>query len=116
MFEHDLRANAFRVCREGKPVSTFPDRALSLRTAGHADARPTTGSEQSIVPQAETWIVRRSAPLRKRFAFVAGNDVEGVAIGRLTPPSPWRGCPKPCRGSRWWTSSAGRRRPGAPGP
>ncbi|MEH2555205.1 hypothetical protein V1286_002734 [Bradyrhizobium algeriense] len=27
--EHDLRANAFRVCREGKPVSTFPDHALS---------------------------------------------------------------------------------------
>jgi hypothetical protein len=22
LFEHDLRANAFRVCREGKPVST----------------------------------------------------------------------------------------------
>src|SRR6516225_8381261 len=29
LFEHDLRANAFRVCREGKPVSTFPDHALS---------------------------------------------------------------------------------------
>ncbi|HUN97322.1 MAG TPA: hypothetical protein VMU69_13965 [Bradyrhizobium sp.] len=28
LFEHDLRANAFRVCREGKPVSTFPDHAL----------------------------------------------------------------------------------------
>ena len=27
--EHDLRANAFRVCREGKPVSTFPDHADS---------------------------------------------------------------------------------------
>jgi hypothetical protein len=23
LFEHDLGANAFRVCREGKPVSTF---------------------------------------------------------------------------------------------
>ena len=29
LFEHDLRANAFRVCREGKPVSTFPDHALA---------------------------------------------------------------------------------------
>jgi len=28
LFEHDLRANAFRVCREGKPRHTFPDRAL----------------------------------------------------------------------------------------
>jgi hypothetical protein len=27
--EHDLRANAFRVCREGKPVSTSPDHALT---------------------------------------------------------------------------------------
>jgi hypothetical protein len=26
-FEHDLRANGFRVCREGKPVPTFPDHA-----------------------------------------------------------------------------------------
>ena len=30
LFEHDLRANALRVCREGKPVSTFPDHALSI--------------------------------------------------------------------------------------
>jgi hypothetical protein len=29
LFEHDLRANAFRVCREGKPVPTFPDHALA---------------------------------------------------------------------------------------
>jgi len=29
LFEHDLRANAFRVCREGKPVPTFPDHALT---------------------------------------------------------------------------------------
>ena len=28
LFEHDLRANAFRVCREGKPLRTFPDHAL----------------------------------------------------------------------------------------
>src|SRR5438552_9144962 len=25
LFEHDLRANAYRVCPEGKPVATFPD-------------------------------------------------------------------------------------------
>ena len=31
LFEHDLRANAFRICREGKPVSTFPDNALAAR-------------------------------------------------------------------------------------
>jgi hypothetical protein len=27
LFEHDLRENAYRVCPEGKPVSTFPDHA-----------------------------------------------------------------------------------------
>ena len=30
LFEHDLRANAFRVCREGKPVFTL----LSGRRVG----------------------------------------------------------------------------------
>jgi hypothetical protein len=36
LFEHDLRANAFRVCREGKPVPTFPDHApgtVALKSA-----------------------------------------------------------------------------------
>src|SRR5215203_3050456 len=47
------------------------------------NARPMTGFEQSIVPQAERWIVRCSAPLRKRCAFVAGNDVAGVGNGGL---------------------------------
>jgi hypothetical protein len=36
LFEHDLRANAFRVCREGKPVSTFPDHALNAAHNRHA--------------------------------------------------------------------------------
>jgi hypothetical protein len=30
-FEHDLRANAFRVCREGKRVSTCANAALRVR-------------------------------------------------------------------------------------
>ena len=29
LIEHDLRANAFRVCREGKPASTFPGHAAA---------------------------------------------------------------------------------------
>jgi hypothetical protein len=40
-----------------------------------AKRRPMTGSaKQSIPSPAEAWIFRRCAPLRKRFAFVAGND------------------------------------------
>src|ERR1700732_4404766 len=31
LFEHDLRANAFRVCRQRKPVAPFPDHALGRR-------------------------------------------------------------------------------------
>uniref|UniRef100_UPI0038F70665 hypothetical protein n=1 Tax=Streptomyces turgidiscabies TaxID=85558 RepID=UPI0038F70665 len=27
---HDLRANAFRVCREGRPFHTIPDHALEI--------------------------------------------------------------------------------------
>src|ERR1700733_4100713 len=29
LLEHDLRANAYGVCREGKPLHTFPDHALT---------------------------------------------------------------------------------------
>src|SRR5438552_17517220 len=39
LFEHDLRANAFRVCREGKPVPTFPDHALFDGKMGVAAGR-----------------------------------------------------------------------------
>jgi hypothetical protein len=41
-FEHDLRANAFRVCREGKPGSTFPDHALSNFSPGKRVPLPWT--------------------------------------------------------------------------
>jgi hypothetical protein len=34
LFERDLRADAFGICREGKPVSTFPNHAL---IESHAD-------------------------------------------------------------------------------
>jgi hypothetical protein len=33
LIEHDLRANAFRGCREGKPLHTFPDHALAACVA-----------------------------------------------------------------------------------
>src|SRR6185295_1600095 len=41
LFEHDLRANALRVCREGKSVPTFPDHAPRWRTA------------EALIPSAE---------------------------------------------------------------
>src|SRR5437870_8178757 len=39
LFKHDLRANAFRVCREGKPVPTFPDHALEPCPEDHREKR-----------------------------------------------------------------------------
>jgi hypothetical protein len=40
-----------------------------------AKRRPMTGSaKQSMERNSETGLLRRFAPLRKRFAFVAGND------------------------------------------
>ena len=50
LFEHDLRANAFRVCREGKPVPTFPDHALEKspdqRHIGRAGDQEPDGERQ----------------------------------------------------------------------
>ena len=47
-FEHDLRANAFRVCREGKPVPTFPDHAAGNKKAPDLFRRG-FGSDDAIV-------------------------------------------------------------------
>ena len=45
-----LRANAFRVCREGKPVPTFPDHALEKspdqRHIGRAGDQEPDGERQ----------------------------------------------------------------------
>src|ERR1700759_5061318 len=47
-FAHDLRANAFGVCREGKPLHTFPDHAREaacpVETANAHSTRATTAS------------------------------------------------------------------------
>jgi hypothetical protein len=58
---------------------------------GRANARPMTGSaKQSIFAvqrQRKNGLLRRFAPLRKRFAFVAGNDDKHKsALSRRDPP------------------------------
>ena len=40
-------------------------------------------AKQSIAPQSKYGLLRRFAPLRKRFAFVAGND--GIQAGTYSP-------------------------------
>src|SRR6266403_878309 len=67
LFEHDLRANAFRVCREGKPVSTFPDHALAkLRFKLRHRVQP------------DSALCARSANWRARF--IAGLLVPRIAV------------------------------------
>ena len=44
MSEHDLRANAFRVCCKGEPVPTFPDHALGLRDPPRVSLQTPIGS------------------------------------------------------------------------
>jgi len=36
-------------------------------------------AKQSIPPRKQSGLLRRFAPLHKRYAFVAGNDADGVA-------------------------------------
>ena len=49
----------------------------SLRATGSRERAPDDRlAKQSIGPQSKNGFLRRFAPLRKRFAFVAGNDVE----------------------------------------
>jgi len=59
LFEHDFRANAFRVCREGKPVS-FRIMLLSSKACGTkgADVRPDFD-----------WNRKTGAPMDRRFRF-----------------------------------------------
>ena len=62
LFEHDLRANAFRVCREGKPEPTFPDLAPAITI------RPRSGCDRPAkrqLPQASRR--RTGALLRARI-------------------------------------------------
>jgi hypothetical protein len=66
----------------GRPVKPGKDNCVCGYTinrhcepTGRANARPMTGSaKQSIVRQSKYGLLRGYASLRKRFAFVAGND------------------------------------------
>jgi hypothetical protein len=61
LFEHDLRANAFRVCREGKPLPTFPD---------HAQFPVFTLVQSRLMMR---WVAGSRAVITKSFASVASS-------------------------------------------
>src|SRR4030081_2744239 len=86
---NDGGARASRHCERSEAIHASP----SLRPNGRANARPLTGSAKQ---EARGWIASslggQVAPLRKRFAFVADDDGEPIALHRLvqnaarTPP------------------------------
>src|SRR4030081_3021191 len=77
------------------------DRIAVLETLDHHEEHLATSLKRRL---ANRWSRRRRS---------AGNL---LGSQRTRSPPPWSGFPRPCRGSRWWTASAGRRRPGAPNP
>jgi len=90
LFEHDLRANAFRVCREGKPVSTFPDHALVLlsqKVAFYEVGWNQLNGEIHVSTEAAMGH-RRSGTIESRFA----EYVEGLVsvIGHADRAQPLR--------------------------
>jgi hypothetical protein len=62
LFEYDLRANAFRVRREGKPVHTFPDHAL----------------DESLIISALCHRAGRDSPDWIRFGFMVSKLENGT--------------------------------------
>ncbi len=68
----------FELCAE--PGEVF-DRAAGMRTTVIASE-----AKQSIAPRnGKNGLLRRYAPLRKRLAFVAGNDDQPISASRHTP-------------------------------
>src|SRR6266478_1682634 len=85
LFEHDLRANAFRVCREGKPVPTFPDHA-------HLAIKLTTRPSQVIArgfPAFESWYPALMTTILRLFAWLVAATVTFATLGppRFRPHS-----------------------------
>src|SRR5262245_20202855 len=60
LIEHDLRANAFRVCREGKPLHTFSDHALGRSTILRQPTRRCIPGPGRILPVPAKFV--KSAP------------------------------------------------------
>src|SRR5207248_11236524 len=87
LIEHDLRANASRVCREGTPVSTFPAHALEISQArkqrkseqrDRADEEPKREHPETAAPLPGR---RGIGHGRHHHGMLALDDPEGVIIG-----------------------------------
>jgi 8-oxo-dGTP diphosphatase len=85
LFEHDLRANALRVCREGKSVSThrvvarghaFPDHALMCTTSPVQPSHPQLAVSAAIFRDGKILLVRRARSPAKGFYSLPGGRVE----------------------------------------
>src|SRR5215510_14595004 len=80
LFEHDLRANAFPVCREGKPLHTFRDHALAWADASQ---RPNQCLSAVVSPLAVRSPTGRLAAMVVRGRCRAGCHAADPAMGEL---------------------------------
>src|SRR5258707_5968623 len=76
LFEHDLRANALRVCREGKSASTFPDHALMSTVSPVQPSHPQLAVSAAIFRDGKVLLVRRARSPAKGFYSLPGGRVE----------------------------------------
>src|SRR5882757_5379012 len=100
LFEHDLRANAFRVCREGKPVPThrvvarghaFPDHALAFHIWTSINRGPgaAIASASALLNSSAVVTARPSTPMPLASATksMVGRSILSMSCARL-PGSP----------------------------
>ena len=95
LFEHDLRANAFRVCREGKPVSTFPDHALE-RGVGRRWVRNRRFASEELVDERHQFGPAARGTRRVARRCLVLDPVETTdPVNRFLPPSFFLAWPTP---------------------
>ena len=99
LFEHDLRANAFRVCRKGKPAPPFPDHALKRNAEAQAPLPDYPAAFFSWCRRAPQggWEVRRICAIagtRRRPSSRSKCIRRPVSSERETAWQPWRFVPR----------------------
>src|SRR3954469_9808303 len=90
VFEHDLRANPFGVCREGKPVPTFPDHARYRRCGGDvAGSLINHGFTKADANMVDDWLrgmIRKSGHRFFEKIMLEGKDQARRKLVTGTPP------------------------------
>src|SRR6185503_17143430 len=86
-FEHDLGANADRICPEGKPVSTFPDHAPGPNGLQKGSPAKTTGRTLCIAPHYSQKTPKNNGLFGTWLAhFGYAGHLIALFGGRIDPP------------------------------